>query len=435
MPKKIREALNANKVKTSKEYETPGLYADGLGLYLKVAHPFRKEGAKSWANGGSKAWVFRYTFHGKQKSIGLGSVDSVTLAKARQKAAEARDMLDDGRDPAEVRDAAIREQKLAQALAKTFRECAETYIAAKTPEWTNAKHAWQWTNSLEKYVFPEFGNQPVAKVDTAMVVRCLEKDGFWTTHTETATRVRQRIQAVLDWATTRDFRTGKNPAIWKGHLDKLLADPAKIMKAAHYAALPFMEVAAFVKLLQTEAGTAAQALEFTILTAARTGEVINATWSEFDLAAAVWTVPAERMKAKKEHRVPLSPRELQILQALAPEQVDPAAAVFPGQRPGKPLSNMAMLKLLERMGRDDLTVHGFRSSFRDWAAEQTNYPSEVVEMALAHTIKNKVEAAYRRGDLFDKRALLMQAWATWCSTERKPATVTPLNARKTNTAA
>lgn len=433
MPKKVREALNAHRIPKMNE---PGIYADGLGLYLKIAYPFRKEGAKSWANGGAKSWVFRYTFDGKQKSIGLGSVDSVTLAKARQKAAEARSLLDDKKDPGAVREAERRAAKLAAATAKTFKECAEAMIAAKRPEWSSDKHAWQWGNSLEKYVYPHFGDQPVASVDTAMIVRALEHDGFWTKHTETASRVCQRIQAVLDWATARGFRTGSNPGRWKGHLDKLFPKPSKIIKANHYAALPFGEVAAFLKLLQAESGTAAQALEFTILTACRTGEVIGAVWGEFDLAAKVWTVPAERMKAGVEHRVPLAPRCLEILAALADAargadgNLDPTAYVFPGQRAGKPLSNMAMLAVLRRMGRDDIVVHGFRSSFRDWAAEETHFASEVIEMALAHTIRNKVEAAYRRGDLLEKRAVLMAAWATWCATERKPATVTPIGAAR-----
>ncbi len=411
------EQLSALKVEKAKE---PGYYFDGGGLYLQVS------------KAGTKSWIFRFRLGQRIREMGLGSFQTYGLADARALAAECRKLVHAGKDPIEARKAERNANLLANATAMTFKDCASAYIDMKAHEWSNAKHAEQWTATLEAYAYPTLGAVPVDQIQQQMVLKCLR--AIWADKTETATRVRQRIEAVLDWATASKFRTGDNPARWKGHLDKLLPKPAKLKKVEHHPALPYTDAYTFMRQLRAMDGTAARALEFCILTAARTGEAIGATWDEIDLAGAVWTVPAERMKMKREHRVALSAEALALLKALPRVEGNPH--LFPGLRAGKALSNMAMLNLLERMGHSAITVHGFRSTFRDWAAEQTNFPSEVVEMALAHAIGNAVEAAYRRGDLLDKRALLMQAWATWCSTERKPATVTSLDeARKTNTAA
>jgi integrase len=305
----------------------------------------------------------------------------------------------------------------------TFKDCAERYIEAHRPGWKNPKHAKQWPSTLEDYVYPVFGPIPVQAVDVGLVMKALEP--IWKTKPETASRVRGRIESILDWATARGYRQGENPARWRGHLDKLLPARGKVQKVKHHAALPYGEMGDFVAELRGQEGVAARALEFLILTATRTGEVIGARWDEFDLAKKVWTVPGERMKAGKEHRVPLSERALAIIEEMKGQGVNDHPFLFPGGRPGKPLSNMAMLKLLQRMDRGDLTAHGFRSTFRDWAAEMTHFPTEVAEMALAHTVSDKVEAAYRRGDLFQKRRELMEAWARYC--EPKPGSnVVPL---------
>jgi integrase len=285
--------------------------------------------------------------------------------------------------------------------------------------WRNAKHRQQWENTLATYVYPTLGELPVSAIDTGLVVQVL--DPIWTEKPETASRVRGRIEAVLDAATVRGFRQGPNPAQWKGSLAHVLPAPAKVRKVEHHAALPFDQMPAFLAALRGRPGMAARALEFAILSASRTGEVLGARWGEIDLAAKVWTVPADRMKAGREHRVPLSSPALAVLETVQPLALmrdgkpDPVAPVFPGLRRALPLSNMSLLMVLRRMERDDLTAHGFRSTFSDWAAERTAYPREAVEMALAHTINNKVEAAYRRGDLFDKRCRLMDDWARFCS--------------------
>ena len=294
----------------------------------------------------------------------------------------------------------------------TFQQCAEGYITAHRAGWRNGKHRDQWSNTLATYVNPVFGSLPVQNIDTALVMKAIEP--IWSEKPETASRVRGRIEAILDWATARGFRVGENPARWRGHLDKLLPKKTKVRRVEHHAALPFAEMGTFLAELRKQSGVGARALEFAILTAARTGEAIGARWEELDLTERTWTIPAERMKAEKEHRVPLSDAAHPILEELAKVRHDDF--VFPGDRADRPLSNMAMTMTLRRMGRGDLTVHGFRSSFRDWAAERTGFPAEVAEMALAHTVADKVEAAYRRGDLFQKRRQLMEAWARFCTT-------------------
>ena len=303
-------------------------------------------------------------------------------------------------------------KRLQDASTKSFKECAEAYIKSHSAGWRNAKHAAQWTSTLEMYVYPVFGFLPVGDIDTKLVMNVL--DPIWQAKTETASRVRGRIEAILDWASVRGHREGENPARWKGHLANLLPPKSKVSKVKHHAALPYGGVGSFMVQLAKRDSVSARGLEFQILTAARTGEVMGATWSEIDLDKAIWTIPADRMKADKEHRVPLPEKAVVILS----EMLDVAVSefVFPGAQPNKPLSNMAFLQLLKRMDRGDLTAHGFRSTFRDWAAECTNYPNDAAEMALAHAVGDKVEAAYRRGDLFDKRRQMMDAWADYCGT-------------------
>jgi integrase len=307
----------------------------------------------------------------------------------------------------------------------TFDGCAAAYIDAHKTGWQNAKHRDQWRNTLTSYASPMFGSLPVQAVDVGLVMKALES--IWQTKPETASRLRGRIEAVLDWAKVRGYREGENPARWRGHLDKLLPAPSKVRKVEHHPALPYDELADFVAALRSQEGVAARALGFLILTAARTGEVIGSRWDEVDLEEKIWVVPAARMKAGREHRVPLSEAAAAVLEQM--KQIRESDFVFPGGKKGKPLSNMAMLAVLKRMDRGELTAHGFRSSFRDWAAERTNYPHEVAEMALAHTVGDKVEAAYRRGDLFQKRRQIMEAWARFCETARFQAEVVPVSGR------
>jgi len=393
--------LTALKVERAKE---PGMYADGGGLYLQVTE-------------GGASWIYRYMLAGRAREMGLGPLALFGLSEARAKALDARRLRHEGIDPIEARRAIRDQARLDAAKAVTFKQCAERYIAAHRAGWRNGKHAAQWEATLATYAEPIIGALPVQAIDTALVLKCLEP--MWTTKPETAGRLRGRIENVLDWAKVRGYRAGENPARWRGHLDKLLAARGKVRKVEHHAALPYAELPGFLVALRQQEGIAARALEFAILTAARTGETIGARWSEFDLLDKTWTVPDERMKAGKPHRVPLSARVLAILEGMQPHRHAGEADgyVFPGGNIGKPLSNMAFLMLLRRMGRGDLTAHGFRSSFRDWAAERTHFPSEVAEMALAHVVGSKVEAAYRRGDMFEKRRRLMDAWAEFCTTE------------------
>ncbi|AJK45390.1 tyrosine-type recombinase/integrase [Burkholderia plantarii] len=356
-----------------------------------------------------KYWQFRYMKpDGREGLLQIGPYPRVTLEAARAARNEHRTAVMRGDDPAALRRLEKARRKVEAARAMTFRQCADAYIAARSVEWVNPKHTQQWRNTLATYAYPVIGTFRPADIDTNLVRKILEP--IWLTKNETATRLRGRIESILDWAKVRGLREGENPARWNGHLDQLLAAPAKVQKPKHHAALPYTEIGAFVIELRRTVGIAARALEFTILTAMRTGEVIGAYPCEIDLKAQAWTVPASRMKAKRPHRVPLSSQAVALLRALPTTQDGP---LFEGARYGRPLSNMAMLKVLERMGRRELTVHGFRSTFRDWAAECTPHPNEVVEMALAHAIADKTEAAYRRGDLFDKRRKLMQAWGNY----------------------
>jgi len=395
---RLRKKLTARTVATITK---PGLVADGGGLYLHVSAS------------GAKSWIFRWSRDHKSHDMGLGTAgdDDVTLAEARELATDARRRVREGGDPIEDRRAKRTQKMLEAATGMTFRQCAEAYIKAYEAGWKNPKHAAQWPASLGSYAFPIFGSLPIQAVDVGLVMKALEP--IWTTKPETASRVRGRIEAVIDWATARGYRQGENPARWRGHLENLLPKKSRVARVEHYPAWAYPEIGRFITELRQQEGIAARALEFTILTAARTGEVIGATWSEMNVAERLWVVPADRMKARREHRVPLSEPAVAILAAL--RDLRQSEFVFPGQRIGRPLSNMAMLQLLRRMGRDDLTVHGFRAGFTDWAAEHTNFPDEVRQMALAHVVSDKVEAAYRRGDLFAKRRQLAETWARYCT--------------------
>ena len=392
--------------------QRPGMYADGGGLYLQIT------------GAAGKSWIFRYSIAGRSREMGLGPLAAVPLATARDCATACRSQRAAGLDPIAERESERERKALEAAKSITFCESAERYIAAHDAKWRNAKHVAQWRSTLTTYAEPIFGHLPVQQVDTALVLEALEP--IWNAKRETASRLRGRIENVLDWATARGLRQGENPARWKGHLKHLLpARAARVVK--HHVAMPYADVPAFVERLRAQEGIAARALEFVLLTAARTGEAIGARWSEINFLEKTWTVPRERMKAGAEHRVPLSGRAIAILHGM--EQGRTSDFVFPGWRHGRPLSNMAMAKVLERMELDSVTVHGFRSSFRDWCAEQTHYASEVIEKALAHAIKNDVLAAYRRGDLLDKRRQLMAAWEDYCARPRHTASGTVLALR------
>lgn len=387
-----------------------GYYGDGGGLYLQIS------------TSGAKSWVFRFKDAGRLREMGLGPLHTIGLADARQRALECRKARLDGRDPILDRKASRLAAKLDAAKAMTFTACAERYIASHKVGWRNAKHAAQWIATLNTYVYPSFGALPVQAVDVGLVLKAIEP--IWATKPETASRVRGRIESILDWATARGYRTGENPARWRGHLENLLPSRSKVRRVEHHAALPYPEIAAFVAELRAQEGIAARALEFAILTAARTGEVIGARWGEIETAERLWTIPAERMKGGREHRVPLSDAAVGILEQM--QKIRSGDFVFPGGKANRPLSNMALLMTLRRMGRGKLTAHGFRSSFRDWAAERTTFPAEVAEMALAHTVGDKVEAAYRRGDLFGKRRQLVDAWAKFCAAPPAAGAVVPI---------
>jgi integrase len=400
----------------------PGMYCDGGGLYLQVT----ERGA---------SWICRFMLNGRAREMGLGPLGSVSLSEARAKALNARRLRHEGIDPIEARKAERMRARLDAAKAMTFQQCADAYISAHRVGWRNGKHSAQWEATLKTYAGPVIGALPVQAVDTALVMKIIEP--LWRIKPETASRLRGRIEAVLDWARVRGYRSGENPARWRGHLDKLLPAKSKVRKAQHHPALPYNQIGSFVEDLRLCSGVAARALEFVIMCAIRTGDIIGnerdekppMKWTHVDLKERVWTIPST--KTDIEHRVPLSHAAVKLLTAM--KALARSDIVFPGAKAEQPLSNMAMIKVIRRMNADrtahglrryvdpkqgnrDVTVHGFRSTFRDWAAERTNFPNEVVEMALAHAIDDKVEAAYRRGDLFEKRCWLMQQWATFCTT-------------------
>ena len=352
---------------------------------------------------------------GNAREMGLGAYSATgdggrTLAEARDAAERNRRLLKSGIDPVEHQQMAA----IPKAV-RTFDAVSEEFISAQEPSWKNQIHRNQWRSTLNTYVYPIIGGEPIETIDTNAVLRCLQP--IWSTKTETAARVRGRIERILSYAIARGWREGPNPALWRGHLDTMLPKRSKIAPVVNHSALPWSEIASFMTILRKRRSTSARALEFTILNASRTGEALGARWCEIDLTTATWTIPASRMKAGKEHRVPLSNASLSILNEMVLQRCGNGDGyVFPGQKPNKPLSQMAMEMQLRRMNRRDITVHGFRSAFRDWCSETTNFPTMVAEAALAHTIGDKVEAAYRRGDLFDKRRELMREWANYCGT-------------------
>jgi integrase len=387
-----KQRLTARAVASQRK---PGLYGDGSGLWLRVLP------------GGAKSWVFRFMLHSRARSMGLGPYPEIMLAEARLLALEARRSARQGVDPIEDRKRR-RAAERAAVSGMSFAEAARRFIESHADGWRDPRAASTWTSSLERVAFPAFGEVDVREIKPEHVEQALRP--IWTTRAETASRVRGRIEKVLDWAKTRGYRSGPNPAAWKANLDHLLPRLSKVRKATHHRALPWGELPAFLDRLRAVNGMGARALEFLILTAARSGEVRGATWDEIDLEAGVWTVPAERMKGGREHRVPLSADAVGLLRALP--RMEGSPWVFFAARGGK-LSDMTVSAVCRRMGVDAVP-HGFRSSFRDWCAEATNYPREVAEQALAHVNADKVEAAYRRSDLFERRRELMKEWAAFC---------------------
>ncbi len=374
-------ALTARKVETA----PAGKHGDGRGLFLLVKASL------------ARSWVLRYQIQGRRRDLGLGAYPDVTLAMARQRATEARRLIAEGEDPITLKH---------QSKPKTFKDVAFELVESKKHGWKNAKHAGQWTSTLERYAFPKLGQTQVGRISTADVMSVLTP--IWSEKTETASRVRQRIEAVIDYATALGIRSGDNPARWRGHLDHLLPKPRKVQAIRHHPALPHADIGSFMSALSRREGVAAQALAFTILTAARSGETRGMVWREIDVKNAVWTIPAERMKAGKEHRVPLAAEAMSLL---GQRKEDDKLVFESNSKAGRPISDMTMMAVLRRMGYDGITVHGFRSTFRDWAGETTGFPREVIEAALAHRLKDHAEAAYARSDLMDKRRDLMKAWA------------------------
>lgn len=394
-------ALQISKIKNR------GRYGDGDGLWLQVTAT------------GTRSWLFRFMRNGRAREMGLGSIKAVSLAQARALAAVCRNDLANGHDPIDQRKGARAERRAEASRSISFRQAAEQYVASHKAAWKNEKHIEQWSNTLESYAYPVIGELLVCDVSTPHVVKIIEE--LWQEKTVTASRLRGRIERILDWAKVREYRSGENPARWRGHLDQVLPAPSKIIRVRHHPAMPFSDVPTFMQELRAIEGITERALEFLILTAARTSEVVEATVDEFDLHNAVWSVPAARMKGKRLHRVPLPPRALYIARQSFPER----GYAFPGRFNGRTLSENTMLELLERMNRGAFTTHGFRSSFHDWASEITNFDNNAVEMALAHSIKNKTEAAYRRGDLFEKRKLLMRDWSAFCEGKQSIGVVLP----------
>jgi integrase len=406
------------------KHTTPGLYSDGNGLYLQITAS-KDDGYVT------KSWIFRYAVGSREekreRKMGLGAYPLVSLAMAREMAIECSLKRLRGIDPLEEREAQKRTKAVGAAKTITFEKAAEQYIATHRAGWRNVSHASQWPNSLNAYVYPVFGEMAVRDIDTGMVMRVLEP--IWTTKSVTAGRVRGRIERILDWSKVNGFREGENPARWTGHLDHLLPEHAKIRKVEHHPALPYTQVPAFMAELRTRTGASTKLLEFTILTTARTKESIGAKWSEIDFGAKVWTVPPERMKGNREHLVPLSDAAMAVIERM--RSLRQNDYVFPGDRKGKTLGHTAMLDVIERMNtqrekvglsrwvdpkedNEDVVPHGFRSSFRDWVSEETNFAGDLAEAALAHVKGDKVEAAYKRGTMFEKRRKLMEAWAAYC---------------------
>jgi integrase len=402
MARKVSREIGRMSARTvASALKKPGLHPDGGGLYLQV-------GAT-----GSASWIYRYKIAGRERQMGLGPANVIGLAEARLAVAECRRQRWAGRDPIDERRAARQTVQLERARGVTFRAAAELYISSHAHAWRNAKHGAQWRATLAAYAFPVFGDMPVQDIDVALVMKAIEP--IWNSKSQTAARVRGRIESILDWAATRGYRKGENPARWRGHLDNLLPAPSKVAKVEHHPALSYSDIGGFMTELRKQHGTAAAALEFTVLTAGRTAEVLGAKWHEVNVDEALWIIPADRMKSGKDHRVPLSEPSLVIVRRMAEDQQAETEHVFPGVKSGRALSPVAMLRVLRRMDHTGLSVHGFRSTFRDWAAERTNFPHEIAEAALAHATGGAVERAYRRGDAIEKRRALMAAWAGFCS--------------------
>lgn len=395
MPRKAKElsALTVSRLRTQGRHAVGGVD----GLHLRIT-------------GASRAWVLRTKIGDRRCDIGLGPFPEVSLADARDAALDLRRQIRRGTDPLQARQGEKLQRRAGSQPVSTFRSCAEVYVEMHRSGWKSSKHAAQWSSTLETYAYPEIGELGVGDVDTRAVLEILKP--IWTTKTETASRVRGRVEVILDWARVQGFREGDNPARWRGHLDKLLPARRRVQKVTHHPALAYAEAKSFMKALAGSSGISARALEFSILCAARSGEVRGAQWDEIDLESGVWTVPAVRMKAGKEHRVPLAPQAMELLGRLS--RFEKETHVFAAPRGGS-LSDMALTAVIRRLGYDEITQHGFRSTFRDWAGETTSYPREVIEHALAHQLKDKAEAAYQRGDLLLKRRSLMNDWASFCS--------------------
>lgn len=405
-------AKKTNKLTTLqvKKTSTYGFYPDGNGLYLQVSKT------------GSKSWVFRYELNGKDRRQGLGSVTDLSLNEARIAAGESRRLRLEGKDPIDEKKKIAAAARVISAKEMTFKTCATTFIDSHKAGWTNEKHINQWTNTLTTYAYPTIGHLPVRDVDISLIMRILEP--IWLTKTETATRVRQRIENILDWAKAREFRAGENPARWRGHLDMLLPKPTKIQKVKHFDAMPYIDVPAYFAELKKKHRISAKALAFIMLTATRSNETRSARWSEININEAMWTIPEERMKAKREHKVPLSEECLQLLREAKEFKV--SDFIFPSDDGKTGISSAALQKLL-RETQATATIHGFRSSFRDWCAEMTNYDSNLAEFSLAHQLNNATVAAYLRTKMVDKRRKLMNAWSSYCSENKEMGAVIPIN--------
>jgi integrase len=401
-------------VKRVAKLRDAGRYLDGNGLYLQVLSP------------SNRSWLLRYERGGRERWMGLGPLHAFDLDEARERARQARQQLADGIDPLDARKTERAKQAVAVAKSITFEQAALQYFNFHERKWANVKYSAQFLSSLRAYAFPVLGKLPVAEIDVGFVLKCLEP--IWQRIPETANRVRGRVEAVLDWATVRGYRHGENPARWKNHLSEVLPARRQIAKVQHHRALRFAAMPDFMAELAKRDGIGALALQFLIFSATRSNEVLGARWLEIDLAARLWVIPAARMKGGREHRVPLSDSALAILAKAPRERENEFVFIGAGKQNG--LSPMAMREVLIRMGRRDTSVHGFRSTFRDWAAETTAYPNHICEMALAHVVSNKAESAYRRGDLLTKRAHLMSDWARFCTTPQRGASVTSIRVRR-----
>ena len=379
----------------------PGMYGDGGGLWLQITGP-------AW-----RSWIFKFTLNGRRREMGLGPLTDVSLPEARTEALRCRKLVREGVDPIERRKAERAARTAANARVMTFDECLGAYLAAHRASWRNERHRKFWDAPLRQEISPVLGKLPVAHIDTPIIMRALGP--MWRRIPTTASRVRERIESILDWATVSGYRAGENPARWRGHLEHLLPAARKIAPIVHHPAMRYQDVPAFMAKLRAVDGTPARVLEFAILTATRSGEGRGATWDEVDLDTATWVIPGPRMKAGREHRVPLSPRVVEIV--MANRHAARGGLMFIG-RGGGPVADVSLRYTLKSMGHGDVTVHGFRSAFRDWCGEQTNYPREIAEAALAHRVGDETENAYRRGDALEKRRRLMTAWADFCG---KPA--------------